>query len=78
MLLLQEFNFDVDVRPGKKHVNVDFLSRLSKKVNPTSIDDSLPDAHLFNVDVIPVEYVDVLLYLKNNTFPLEYIDKQKQ
>ena len=78
VLLLQEFNFDVDVRPGKKHANADFLSRLSKEVNPTSIDDSLPDAHLFNVDVIPVEYADVLYYLKNNTFPLEYIDKQKQ
>ena len=78
VLLLQEFNFDVDVRLGKKHANADFLSRLSKEVNPTSIDDSLPDAHLFNVDVIPVEYADVLYYLKNNTFPLEYTDKQKQ
>ena len=74
VLLLQEFDFDVDVRPGRKHANADFLSRLSKEVNPTSIDDSLPDAHLFNVDVIPA---DVLHFLKN-TFPLEYTDKQKQ
>ena len=78
MLLLQEFDFDVDVRPGKKHANIDFLSQLSKEVNPTSIDNSLPDAYLFNVDVIPVEYADVLYYLKNNTFPLEYTDKQNQ
>ena len=78
VLLLQEFDFDVDVRLGKKHANADFLSRLSKEVDPTSIDDSLLDAHLFNVDVIPIEYADVLYYLKNNTFPLEYIDKQKQ
>ena len=78
VLLLQEFDFDVDVRPGKKHANANFLSRLSKEVNPTSIDDSLHDAHLFNVDVIPVEYADVLYYLKNNAFPLEYTDKQKQ
>ena len=35
------------------------------------------DAHLFNVDIIPAEYVDVLYYLKNNTFPLEYTNKQK-
>ena len=26
VLLLQEFDFDVDVRPGKKHANADFLS----------------------------------------------------
>ena len=78
VLLLQEFDFDVDVRPGKKHANVDFLLRLRKEVNPTSIDDSLLDPHLFNVDIIPVEYAYVLYYLKNNTFPLEYIDKQEQ
>ena len=77
-MLLQESDFDVDVRPRKKHANADFLSRLSKEVNPTSIDDSLPDAHLFNVDVIPIEYADVLYYLKNNTFPLENTNKQKQ
>ena len=78
ILLLQEFDFDVDVRPGKKHANADFLSRLSKEVSPTSIDDNLPDAHLFNVDIILAEYADVLYYLKNNTFSLEYTDKQKQ
>ena len=78
VLLLQEFDFNVDVRPGKKHANADFLSRLSKDINPTSIDDSLPDAHLFNIDIIPAKYADVLYYLKNNTFPLEYTDKQKQ
>ena len=77
-MLLQEFDFDVDVRPQKKHANADFLSRLSKEVNPASIDNSLPDVHLFNVDIIPVEYTNVLCYLKNNTFRLEYIDKQKQ
>ena len=70
VLLLQEFDFDVDVRPRKKHANADFLSQLSKEVNSTSIDDSLPNAHLFNVDVIHVEYADVLYYQKNNTFPL--------
>ena len=30
VLLLQEFDFDIDVRLGKKHANVDFLSRLSE------------------------------------------------
>ena len=78
VLLLEEFDFDVDVRPGKKNVNANFLSRLSKEASPTSIDDNLPHTHLFNVDIIPVEYANVLYYLKNNTFPLEYMDKQKQ
>jgi transposase InsO family protein len=78
VLFLQEFDFTVDIRPGKKHANADFLSRLSDEINPTSIDDNFPDAHIFQVDVIPVEYADVIHYLSTNTFPLEYSEKQKQ
>ena len=78
ILLLQEFDFTVDVRRGRKHANVDFLSCLSKELNPMSIDDSVHDAYFFNVDIILAEYANVLHYLKTNTFPLEHTDKQKQ
>jgi hypothetical protein len=77
VLLLQEFDFTVNVRPGKKHANADFLSRMSEEINPESIDDSFPDAHLFNVEIIPAEYVDVIHYLSTSTFPSDYSDKQK-
>jgi hypothetical protein len=78
VLLLQEFNFVVNVRPGKRHANADFLSRISEKVNPESINDSFPDAHLFNIEIIPAEYANVIHYLSTSTFSLEYNDKQKQ
>ena len=52
VLLLQEFDFIINVRLGKSHTNADFLSRVSEQVNPESIDDAFPDAHLFNVDII--------------------------
>jgi hypothetical protein len=77
-LLLQEFDFTVNVRLGKKHANADFLSRMSEEVNPESIDASFPDAHLFNVEIIPAEYAIVLHYLSTSTFPQDYNDKQKQ
>ena len=84
VLLLQEFDFTINVRPGKIHQNADFLSRLSETVNPHSIDDSFPDAHLFNIkddveilDVIPKEYADIIYYLTKNTFPMEYTSKDK-
>jgi hypothetical protein len=78
VLLLQEFDFTVNVRPGKKHANADFLSRMSEEINPESIDDSFPDAHLFNVEIILAEYADVIHYLSTSTFPSDYSDKQKQ
>jgi hypothetical protein len=53
ILLLQEFNFTINVRPCKTHANAKFLSRISEEVNQESIDDNFPDAQLFNVDVIP-------------------------
>jgi hypothetical protein len=78
VLLLQEFDFTVNVQPGKKHTNADFLSRMSEEVNPESIDDSFPDAHLFNVEIILAQYANVIHYLSTSTFFHDYIDKQKQ
>ena len=78
ILLLQEFDFIVDVRLGKKHANADFLSRISEEVNPESINDNFRDAHLFNVEIIPAEYANVIHYLSTSTFPTDYNEKQKQ
>jgi hypothetical protein len=78
VLLLQEFDFTINVLPGKKHANADFLSQMSEEVNPESINDSFPDAHLFNVEYIPIEYVYVIHYLSTSTFLHDYTNKQKQ
>ena len=48
MLLLQEFDFNVDVRLGNIHAHANFLSCLRKKINPKSINDDILDAQLFN------------------------------
>jgi hypothetical protein len=78
ILLLQEFNFTINIWPGKTHANVDFLSRISGEINSESIDDNFPDAQFSNVDVNPVEHAEIIHYLTTNTFHIEYIDKQKQ
>ena len=77
ILLLREFNFIINVRPRKSHTNADFLSQVSEQVNPKSIDDAFPDAHLFNVDIIPPKYADVIYYLTKGAFSTNYSDKQK-
>ena len=70
--------FLINVRPRKSHTNADFLSRVSEQINPKSIDNAFPDAHLFNVDIIPPEYANVIYYLTKGVFFADYSDKQKQ
>ena len=47
VLLLQEFNFTVEVRPDKSHVNADHLSRLEEESGSKSIDDSFQMPNYF-------------------------------
>jgi transposase InsO family protein len=54
------------------------LSRISDKLGYEPIDDDFRDAHLFNVDVIHPEYVDIIHYLDKGTFPENCSKKQKQ
>ena len=78
VLLLQEFTFTINVRPGKKHLNADHLSRLSNVLGNTPIDDNLPDAALFAVEVISADYSEIIQYLTFQTFPLDYDEKLKR
>ena len=78
VLLLQDFNFTVEVRPSKSHANADHLSRLNEESKSEPIDDSFPDAQLFYIDVIPREYAEIIEYLQHNKFPPDYNDKQKR
>jgi len=56
------------------------MSCLEKEENPngSSLEDDIPDANLFEVDIIHIEYADILNYLSTNLFPGDYSAKQKQ
>ena len=57
--MFQEFEFEVVVRPRKANVRPNHLSRVESGEDPTGIDDDLPDAHLFRVEAIPTELVEI-------------------
>jgi hypothetical protein len=78
VLLLQEFEFTVEVRPGKKHGNADHLSRLTEAEGTESVNDALPDAQLFSVDVITNQYKDIIQYLTSQEFPPEFSTSRKR
>ena len=74
ILLLQEFNFTVVVRPGESHGNANHISRL-EPLSPSQLEplnDQLLDSTLFEVDVIHSEYADILTFLQTNRMPENY------
>jgi len=75
---LQEFNFTIQVRLGKSHANADHLSRINQELGSEPIDDEFPDAALFQVEVIPMEYADIIHFLSKGQFPVDYTKKQKK
>ena len=78
VLLLQEFQFTIEVRPGKQHANADHLSRLTNELGDKPIPDALPDAELFAVDVITEEYAEIIHYLTKQTFPSTFTETMKK
>jgi hypothetical protein len=74
--LLQEFNFTIQVRPGKHHAIADHLFQISDELGFEPIDDEFPDAQLFNVDIIHPEYANIIYYLDKGIFPPNCNDKQ--
>ena len=60
MLLLQEFDFDIQHRPRVQHVVADYLSRLESGEPAKTEYDDLLDNSLFTVDTttLPVDHKD--------------------
>ena len=44
LLLFQEFDFEVIVKPGKLNKGPDHLSRVTNGEEPTNLEDTFPDA----------------------------------
>ena len=59
LILFQEFEFEVVVRPGKLNVGPDHLSRINIGEEPTGVKDDLPDAHLFQIEAVPAELEEI-------------------
>ena len=52
-IILLDFDFTVCVRPGKSNMRADHLSRITNGESPTGIEDDLPNATLFQVEIAP-------------------------
>ena len=52
-VILLEFDFTVTVKPGKSNQRADHLSRITNGKAPIGVDDDLPDAKIFTIDIAP-------------------------
>ena len=78
MLLFQEFEFEVVVRPGKLNVRPDHLSRIDTGEEPTGINDELPNSHLFHIEAVPEELEEISQFLETGQAPEGLNTKKKQ
>ena len=52
-IILLEFFFTVVVKKGKNHQRADHLSCLTHGEKPMGVENDLPDAYLFNIEMVP-------------------------
>jgi hypothetical protein len=60
VLLLQEFDFTIEVRPGKHHDSADYLSRLPDAENEVKLNDDFSDEYMFYARVEDSWYTDII------------------
>jgi hypothetical protein len=69
LLLFQEFDFEVIVKPGKLNAGPDHLSRVTNGEEPTNLEDNFSDAQLFSVQIVDEYFADIIQYLSTGTMP---------
>ena len=52
LLLFQEFDFEVVVKPGRLNVRPDHLSMIESGEDPTNLEDNFPDVQLFAIHMM--------------------------
>jgi hypothetical protein len=78
LLLFQEFDFEVIVKPRKLNVALDHLSRIMNGEEPTNLEDNFLDARLFSVQITDEYFADIIQYLSTGTVPQEYHTMKKK
>ena len=63
----QEFDFEIIVKLDRLNVGPNNLSQIERGEEPTNIEDGLPDAQLFRVDMVDDYYDQIIQFLVTRT-----------
>ncbi|KAH9289694.1 hypothetical protein KI387_033811, partial [Taxus chinensis] len=64
ILLFQEFDFIVVVKPGKSNSRPDHLSRIQSGEEAQTIEETMPDAQLYRLQLTPSELEEITVFLR--------------
>ena len=78
LLLFQEYDFEIIVKPGRLNAEPNHLSRLESGEEPTSLEDNLPDAQLFSIHITDDYSIDMIEFLTIGTVLVEYSTNPKK
>lgn len=78
VLLLQEFDYTVEYKPGSVHKEADHMSRLLGGMKTHPIDDRLIDESLFLVTARPAWYSRIIEFLTTQQLPVDLSKDERQ
>jgi hypothetical protein len=78
LLLFQEYDFEIVVKPLRMNKGPDHLSRLEHGEEPTSLEDTLPDAQLLAIINIYDHFTEIVQFLSTGMASSEYTITQKK
>jgi hypothetical protein len=78
VLLLQEFDYTVEYKPGSAQKQADHLSRLIDKQESNPIDDRLVDESLFLVTTQPTWYSGIVEFLTTQQLPPDLTKEERR
>jgi len=73
LLLFQEYDFEVIIKPKRLNAGPDHLLRIETGEEPTNLEERMLDAQLFVVHVANGHFEDIIHFLMTGTAPKGYI-----
>jgi hypothetical protein len=69
LLLFQEFDFEVALKPGRLNEGPYHLSMISNGEEPSNLEDNFPDGQLFSVEIADEYFADIIEFSRVQDFP---------
>jgi hypothetical protein len=71
MLLFQEYDFEIIVKPGNLNAGLDHLSRITNGEEPKKLEENCLDANLFSIQIVDDYFADIAGFLSIGMSPKE-------
>ena len=72
LLLFQEYDFEIIVKPRRLNAGPDHLSWIDLGEEPSNLEDNLSDAQLFSIQIIDEYYADIIHFITTGRGPDEF------